>query len=177
MSCLLCLTVQEKQHALFECKLFKRLSIEPIGPDQVEDYVSICIIRCLLLCEQDPRKWEQLMDLDPHDAELEFSFLQVTRHHAVFIKDVCQLQCDLKTISLVSTILRRERRVPEDNDDLEACRMGSFVYYLGCRLAHSCVPNSMWFIRNTSEFMVRASTDIKPGERKITLVGYQLVIN
>ncbi len=104
------------------------------------------------------------MEMNPLDAELEFSFLEVTRHHAVFIKDICGLECDLKTISLVSTILRRERRLPEDNDSMPDARLGSYVYYLGSRLAHACVPNSMWFIRANKEFMVRASIDIKPGE-------------
>jgi len=104
---LLCLLYQGKLHSTYECEILSRNQVTMIDPRL--DYAAIKILRCILMRDKEPVKWELLIQ---HDAQLENRAADprtspIREHVTDFILNKCQLgnSFDAGTIETVLGIM------------------------------------------------------------------------
>jgi len=129
-------------------------------------YGSICLLRALMLAKVAPAGYEQMMDIDGMEEirrDRYGSFGEAFSQQVDFVRNVCgQTQYDVKTMDHLMGVMQVMRKSNErsSTDDPYA----SYHYYRGSLMAHSCTPNSMWFIQHDNQLFLRASIPIKAGE-------------
>ncbi|GLH02468.1 SET domain-containing protein SmydA-8, isoform A [Gryllus bimaculatus] len=126
-------------------------------------FCAIVPLRCLLLKERDPAKYQSLMAMESHLNERRKTPLySVYKHNIVgFIRNVLQLtQFDEETILTIAAIL--------DTNCFEIRKGGSKargVYPTAALMAHDCTPNTKHVFKG-SDFTIKiiATSPIKKGD-------------
>jgi len=85
-------------HANYECMVFAECPVSPIT--NPPEYEKIKILRCLMLKEKNPERWNLLMGLESHAEVRKQNFYAVSSNHSFFkfIKQECMMNFSFEEI-------------------------------------------------------------------------------
>uniref|UniRef100_A0A336MVI7 CSON007919 protein n=1 Tax=Culicoides sonorensis TaxID=179676 RepID=A0A336MVI7_CULSO len=150
---------------------------------------ALFALKCLMLKVKKPKKWDELMKLEAHEAErkkspfyedsnervviyLQRNFLDVVKIFEEKTGNQILKGCDTNTLEKICGIIEvNSMQIPLPNG-----QELSGIFPTACLVEHSCVPNTTYSFNMTDGFKIilTAGRDIKKGEHLTTSYTHTL---
>ncbi|XP_057376965.1 SET domain-containing protein SmydA-8-like [Daphnia carinata] len=155
----------DSDHAV-ECGLIASGGRPIVGSLPVQAYQSVMVLRCLALKDQNPGRWEELLQLESHVQERRQGGLEdVDRATSVrLIRDTLGLDVPEELIlQLCGILMVNSFEQPPMKANSPQGLVA--VYSTASLLEHDCVANAIKTFTNKGDIVIRAAVSISKGDK------------